>query len=48
MLLNEDRIQTVEESPDTVIRLVGGDKYIVKDNAKQIMEKIIDFKKSKG
>ena len=48
MLLNEDRIQTVEESPDTVIRLAGGDKYIVKENAKQILEKIIDFQKQRG
>lgn len=45
MLLNEDRIQTVEESPDTVIRLAGGDKYIVKENIKQILDKILAYKR---
>ena len=48
MLLNENRIQTVEEAPDTVVRLTGGDKYIVKENSKQILEQIIAFQKLNG
>ena len=40
MLLNEAVIETVEETPDTVIRLTTGNKYIVKESKQEIMEKI--------
>ena len=44
MLLNEDAIESVEETPDTVVRLMNGNKYIVKENKQEIMNRIIAFR----
>ena len=46
MLLNEAVIETVEETPDTVIRLTTGNKYIVKESKQEIMEKIQAFQRA--
>ncbi|MBQ6734008.1 MAG: flagellar FlbD family protein [Lachnospiraceae bacterium] len=43
MLLNEAVIESVEETPDTVVRLTNGNKYIVKEKAKDILEKIFAY-----
>ena len=45
MLINEALIETVEDTPDTVIRLVNGNKYIVKENRQQILEKIFEYQR---
>ncbi len=47
MLINEALIETVEDTPDTVIRLVNGNKYIVKENRQQILEKIFEYQRLK-
>ena len=46
MLLNEVVIETVEETPDTVIRLTTGNKYIVKESKQEIMERIQAFQRA--
>lgn len=43
--INCDLIETVEETPDTVITLTNGKKFIVSENMEQIKNLIIDFKK---
>ena len=44
MLLNEDMIETIEETPDTVVSLSNGHRYIVMESMQDIMERIKDFK----
>ena len=44
MLLNEDAIESVEETPDTVVRLMNGNKYIVKENKQEILNRILAFR----
>ena len=44
MLLNEDAIESVEETPDTVVRLMNGNKYIVKEDKQEILNRIIAFR----
>lgn len=44
-ILNVDLIQIIEETPDTVITLTNGHKIIVIENAEQIIEKIIKYKR---
>jgi flagellar protein FlbD len=44
LLINLDLIENVEEMPDTVITLVNGNKYIVKEKISEIVEKILEFK----
>lgn len=42
--INEGLIETIEETPDTVITLTNGNKYIVKEKIVDIIQKIKEFK----
>lgn len=42
--INAELIQLVEATPDTVITLVNHEKYIVKDPADEVVQRIIDYK----
>jgi flagellar protein FlbD len=44
MLLNEDLIETIEQTPDTVLSLVNGHKLMVRDDPAQLVQRIIGFK----
>ncbi|MDD5659168.1 MAG: flagellar FlbD family protein [Actinomycetota bacterium] len=45
ILINSDLIECIEEIPDTIITLITGNKYIVKEDFKKIVKSIIDFRK---
>jgi len=45
IMINAELIETIESSPDTVINLVTGNRFIVKENKEEVMEKIIEYKK---
>ncbi len=45
LLLNSDLIKFVEESPDTVITLITGEKIVVRESAEQVVEKLIEFRR---
>ena len=47
-LLNSDMIETIEVTPDTVVRLVNGHRYVVKENFGDIRRAIVDFRRSAG
>ncbi len=42
--LNCDLIENITENPDTTIRLVNGNLYIVKESMREVIEKTIDYK----
>ena len=44
-LVNAELIETVEETPDTVITLTTGRKFIVKESRDEIKRLVIEFKK---
>lgn len=44
-VINAEIIQTVESTPDTVITLTNGTKYIVKESCDEIKEKVIMYKR---
>ncbi len=44
-LLNADLIETVEETPDTVITLVSGKKIIVKESRQEVKNLVISYRK---
>ena len=47
--LNEDLIEFIEETPDTVITLTTGKKLVVSDHALDIIDSIIAYKnKTRG
>ena len=43
--VNSDLIETLEQTPDTVIVMTTGNKYVVKETPEVIIEKIIQFKR---
>ena len=43
--LNHKLIETMEETPDTIVMLSNERKYIVKEKPELIREKIIEFEK---
>lgn len=44
IFLNPDQIQSIEETPDCHVTLMNGNRFIVKDQARIITDKIIAFK----
>jgi len=44
--LNSDLIETIEENPDTVIRLTNKTLYIVKESITEVIEKVIEFRRA--
>lgn len=44
-VINCDLIEMLEETPDTVITLTTGHKFVVKENIDTIIEKVKEFKK---
>lgn len=43
--INSDLIETLEETPDTVIVMTTGNKYVVKETQQQIIDKVIKYKR---
>ncbi|HAK43661.1 MAG TPA: endoflagellar protein [Clostridium sp.] len=44
-ILNSNHIEKIEEIPETVITLINGKKYLVKESTKEIVDKVIEFKR---
>ncbi len=45
ILLNSDLIETVEETPDTVITLTSGKKIIVKEGRQEVKNLVKSYRK---
>lgn len=45
-LLNDELIETVTETPDTVIVLENGHSYIVRESMNELMQKICENKRA--
>ena len=45
IVVNADQIEVVESTPDTVITLLSGHKYIVTDTVDEVIDKVIEYKK---
>jgi flagellar protein FlbD len=43
--INADHIETVESTPDTVITLMNDRKLIVRENAEEVTERVIDYQR---
>lgn len=44
MLLNSDLIKCAEESPDTMITLITGEKLIVRETCEEISQRVQDYR----
>ncbi|MDP4160376.1 MAG: flagellar FlbD family protein [Bacillota bacterium] len=43
--INPDLIEIMEETPDTVITLTGGNKYVVSESVEILIERIAEFRR---
>lgn len=43
--INFDLIETLEETPDTVITLRDGKKFVVVESVEEVIQRIIEFKR---
>ncbi len=43
--INSDLIKFVEQSPDTVITLLNGEKILVRESVGQILDRVIEFRR---
>ena len=43
--VNADLIETVEETPDTLITLTSGKKYILRETRKEVRMLVIEYKR---
>ncbi len=46
LAVNSDLIKFVEQSPDTVITLINGEKIVVRESAQEVMERVVQFRRS--
>ncbi|MCL1790412.1 MAG: flagellar FlbD family protein [Peptococcaceae bacterium] len=45
-VVNTDLIKTIEATPDTVIRLISEDKYVVKESVEDIIDRVINYRRA--
>ena len=45
LTVNSDLIKYVENTPDTVITLVSGEKFVVLESAETIVELVVEFRR---
>lgn len=45
-ILNADHIESIEETPDTVVTLTNGKKLIVQDRMEDIVRKVMVYKRN--
>lgn len=43
--INSDLIKFVEQSPDTVITLLNGEKILVRESVPEILERVVEFRR---
>lgn len=46
--INPHQIESIESTPDTVITLISGTKYVVKEDIDTIISEIIEYRKKIG
>ena len=46
LTVNSDLIKFVEQSPDTLITLVTGEKIVVRESADEVLARLVEFRRS--
>jgi flagellar protein FlbD len=46
LVLNSDLIEHIEATPDTVISLTNGQKFLVLESAEEIIGRVIEFRRA--
>ena len=48
LVLNSDLIEHIESTPDTVITLTTGAKFMVRESAEEIVRRVAEFRRQAG
>jgi flagellar protein FlbD len=46
LMVNSDLIKFVEQSPDTLITLITGEKIVVRESAEEVLARLIEFRRA--
>ncbi len=46
LIVNSDLIKFVEQSPDTFVTLITGEKIVVREKSDEILARIVEFRRS--
>lgn len=46
LVLNAELIETIEETPDTVITLTNGKKLVVEETLEEIVRRVMDYRRA--
>lgn len=46
LVVNCDLIEHVESTPDTVISMTTGQKFVVRESAEEVIERVIQFRRA--
>jgi flagellar protein FlbD len=46
MLLNADVVEWIEQTPDTLIGLLNGERVLVRESPDELVRRIVEFKRS--
>ncbi len=46
LTVNSDLIKFIEQSPDTLVTLITGEKIVVLEKADEVLARIVDFRRS--
>jgi flagellar protein FlbD len=44
-VVNSDLVKYVENAPDTVLTLITGEKFLVRESADEIIDRIVEFRR---
>ena len=44
IVINADLVEVVETTPDTVITLIDGKKYVVEESAQEIVDRVVAYR----
>lgn len=45
IVVNAELIEAIEETPDTVITLTSGKRYVVSESSKELVNRVIQYKR---
>jgi len=45
LVLNADLIEHLEVTPDTVISLTNGQKFVVRESADEVIDRVVEFRR---
>lgn len=45
-ILNAEQIKTIEQTPDTMITLLNGDQFVVREKVEEVVRKAVAYARS--